>query len=95
MSCKLCSSTEQTYFPAEFNFSLPGLARINLSSVYYSHKILVCLDCGHAELVIPALKLGELRRGMEKSTNGNIHNRTSELFGFGSVMTRNASTDLI
>jgi hypothetical protein len=61
MSCKACASEQQLDGLAELNFILPGSGRLNLSSVFFSHKILVCLNCGYAELVIPAPHLEQLK----------------------------------
>jgi hypothetical protein len=73
MSCKVCSSFQQLDFPAELNFTFPGLRRTNLSAVYVCHRVLVCLDCGYAELVIPAPKLDRLKQGMGEPLTGNGH----------------------
>ena len=70
MSCKLCSSEEQFDCPAELNFTFPGLKRMNLPAVYVCHRVLVCLDCGYAELVVPLAKLERLRHGMGEPLNG-------------------------
>ena len=65
MACKVCASDNQQYFPGEMNVGFPGLIRVNLSSVYISAKFLVCLDCGHTDLLIPATKLEQLKEGID------------------------------
>jgi hypothetical protein len=88
MSCKLCASEQQFDCPAELNFTFPGLKRTNLPAVYVCHRVLICLDCGYAELVIPKQKLGQLKSGMGEPLNGAGHRGkidASELYGFGSA----------
>jgi len=94
MSCKLCSSDQLHDCPAELNFTFPGLKRVNVAAVYLCKKVLVCTNCGYAELVIPASTLNQLQRGMGEFPNGNgrHYGSTSELFGFDGAATRNAST---
>jgi len=41
------------------------LKRVNLSPVHVRQEILICLDCGYTEIVIPELQLKQLRKGME------------------------------
>jgi hypothetical protein len=67
MACKQCASVAQQDFPGELTFDFPGVQRLNLSPVYFPHNILVCLDCGFAELVIPEPELDRLRKGMDAS----------------------------
>lgn len=90
MSCKNCASDQQLNFPAELNFTFPGLKRVNTPGVYLPHKVLVCTNCGYAELVIPASKLEQLKQGMGQFQNANGHrySGTSELFGFASAAIR-------
>jgi hypothetical protein len=87
--CLVRSASEQMLdCPTELNLHLSGLERIAQPSVYFSRKSLVCLDCGYAELVIPAPKLNRLKQGMSEPVNGNGHRgniSTSELYGFGSA----------
>ena len=65
MACKVCASDNQQNFPGEMNVGFPGLTRVSLSSVYISAKLLVCLDCGHTDLLIPATKLEQLKEGID------------------------------
>ena len=93
MPCKMCASKQLLDCPAELNFTLPGLTRINQASVYVSRRVLVCLNCGYAEIVIPAQKLKQLKQGMGETLNenGRHYESTSEVFGFGGAEMRNAS----
>jgi hypothetical protein len=63
--CKVCASDNQQNFPAEMHVGFPGIKRVSLSPVYISAGLLVCLDCGHADLLIPATKLERLKEGMD------------------------------
>ena len=66
MVCKACSSENQQNFSGEMSVAFSGIETLNLSPVYVCQKILVCLDCGYAELVFPATELEQLREGMER-----------------------------
>ena len=66
MVCKACSSENQQNFSGEMSVAFSGIETLNLSPVYVCQKILVCLDCGYAELVFPATQLEQLREGMER-----------------------------
>jgi len=93
MSCKVCASDQLLECPAELSFTFPGLKRVNVPAVYVCDDVLVCTNCGYAELVIPASKLEQLKQGMGESPSGNgrRYESISELFGFGGAETRNAS----
>jgi hypothetical protein len=67
MACKKCASVAQQEFPGELNVNFPGVERLNLSPVYFPRSILVCLDCGFTELVIPRPELNRLRNGLATS----------------------------
>jgi hypothetical protein len=65
MTCKDCASENQQYFPRELTLAFPSIESLNLSTGYASPEILVCLECGYTELVIPELELRQLRKGMK------------------------------
>jgi hypothetical protein len=65
MTCKDCSSENQQQFPGELTLVFPGTDSLKLSTGYVSPEILVCLNCGYTELVIPELELKQLRKGMK------------------------------
>jgi len=65
MACEACSSENQQNFSGELTVPFPGVKRYNLSPVYVCQRVLVCLDCGYTELVVPAPQLEKLRKGME------------------------------
>jgi hypothetical protein len=64
MACKYCASGDLQIFVGELTLALPGIERVNLPPVYICADSSVCLDCGHTELVIPAHKLQQLRKGI-------------------------------
>jgi len=63
MPCKSCSSTNQSKFTAEMNIHLPGLEGLAKPTVWIFPEIVVCLDCGFAECLIPETELPKLARG--------------------------------
>ncbi len=67
MACKDCTSENQREVPGELALAFPGVQRVHLAPVHISNKVVVCLDCGYTELVIPAGKLQQLRQGMARA----------------------------
>jgi hypothetical protein len=67
MAGKACSSLNLEKLAAELNITFLGIERLNLFPVYSCQTTLVCLDCGFAELRVPAAKLGELRMGLVRT----------------------------
>jgi hypothetical protein len=65
MACKACASERLQDFPGELTIAFPGVRRLNLSPAYICQKLLVCLDCGFTEIMIPATELEKVRKGME------------------------------
>jgi hypothetical protein len=60
--CKSCGSANQHKFIGEMGIRSPGLKNIEKPTVCVFPQLIVCLDCGRAELVVPKNELGELRR---------------------------------
>jgi predicted nucleic-acid-binding Zn-ribbon protein len=67
MACKKCASNAQQDFASELSVVFPGIQGLNLSPIYISQHILVCLECGFTELVIAGSKLNQLRDGLAAS----------------------------
>ncbi len=67
MACKSCASENQQGFRAELSINFPGMKGVGLAPVYLSTKLLVCLNCGHAELAIPVRELERLKKGVDAS----------------------------
>ena len=64
MACKSCSSDKQQYFSGELSVTFLPIEKLKQAPVYVVQKILVCLDCGYTELIVPTAELDQLRQGM-------------------------------
>jgi hypothetical protein len=62
MQCKACKSGNLQNLEGELTASLPGVDAIKVPPVYVCQDVLICLDCGFAELLIPASQLKLLKR---------------------------------
>jgi hypothetical protein len=60
MICKSCGSINQSKFRGEIAVHFPGLKNIDMPIVWVFPELLICLDCGTAEFVVPATDLAEL-----------------------------------
>lgn len=70
MSCKRCESDKLKDFNAEIAIHSPGGGGLNKHQVFVSPKLMVCLDCGIAEFIIPNAqrqKLKALIKGQQGS----------------------------
>jgi len=63
MSCKACGSPNQSTFSAEMNIHLPGQEGLAKPTVWIFPELMVCLDCGFAQCLIPETELLKLARG--------------------------------
>jgi hypothetical protein len=63
MSCKVCGSVSLQRLTGELSASFPDLKRASLAPIYVCQEVMVCLDCGFAELVIPPPELERLKEG--------------------------------
>ncbi len=59
MSCKACSSENQSMFATEIALHLPGLSTPH---VFLSPQVIVCMDCGFTEFAIPEADLRRISR---------------------------------
>jgi len=66
MTCRSCGSKNQAEFGAEINVHLPR--ELNKPAVLAFPRLVVCLDCGHAEFNIPSTELRLLRERGAAST---------------------------
>ena len=64
MACKSCASEKQQYFSGELSVAFLSIEKLKQAPIYVVQKILVCLDCGYAELVVPTAELQLLRKGL-------------------------------
>jgi hypothetical protein len=60
MSCRSCGSVSQSKFAAEIGIHFPGLKNIEKPIVWVFPELVVCLDCGTAEFVVPEAELRQL-----------------------------------
>lgn len=61
MGCKTCKSENLRKLEGELTASLPELKAVKVAPIYVCQNVLVCLDCGFAELLIPAGQLKLLK----------------------------------
>ena len=59
MSCKSCQS-DQRNFNGEVAIHFPGLQGLDKPIVWVFPKLVVCLNCGFTEFVIPQRELRQL-----------------------------------
>jgi hypothetical protein len=60
MSCQSCQSEHQSYFNGEIAIHFPGLKGLDKPLVWVFPRLLICLDCGFTEFVIPETELRQL-----------------------------------
>ena len=65
MACKLCGSNNLHKLNGELTASLPDIAEVNIEPFYLCQELLVCFDCGFADLRIPKEKLESLKKNKE------------------------------
>jgi hypothetical protein len=66
MACKQCSSDYQSTLSTEMNIHFPGREGLDKPTVWVFPKVLVCLDCGFAEFVVPTNELHVLVEGLTR-----------------------------
>ena len=67
MACKACNSQNLQRLDGELTASLPSLKALKIPPIYVSQNVVVCLDCGFAELVIPTNELLSLKNAKTAS----------------------------
>jgi hypothetical protein len=60
MSCKTCHSEKQAELNGEVAIHFPGLKGLDKPIVWVFPKLLVCLNCGFTEFVVPETELRRL-----------------------------------
>jgi hypothetical protein len=63
MPCKSCGSVNQSKFTGEIGIHSPGLQNLDKPVVWVFPEIIVCLDCGASEFVVPDVELRLLAKG--------------------------------
>jgi hypothetical protein len=69
MACRVCTSQNVQETEGELTASFPGIADAPVAPVYVCQRVLVCLDCGFAELIIPTMQLDQFRK--RKAASGS------------------------
>jgi hypothetical protein len=64
--CPSCGSLSQNKFPAEMAIHSLGLKNIDVPHVFSFPTVCVCLNCGHADFVVPETEL----RALVKNNSG-------------------------
>ena len=68
MPCKNCHSDNQRSFNGEVAIHFPGLAGLDKPLVFVFPELLICLNCGFTEFVVPETELRMLvERGAARS----------------------------
>ena len=62
MVCKVCNSENLQKLEGELTASLPGLKDLEVPPIYVCQNVLVCMECGFTELVIPTAELLSLKK---------------------------------
>lgn len=57
MPCRVCGADNLRKFNADLTASSTNIQGIKDSPVYFCQQLLVCLDCGFAELHVPPTDL--------------------------------------
>jgi hypothetical protein len=63
MPCRACGSDKVRQLRGELTASCSSLEALKVPPIYVSEDVIVCLDCGFAELVIPLGALRVLHKG--------------------------------
>ena len=63
MPRKSCGSANQEKFIGEMGIRSPGLKNIDKPIVWVFPQLIVCLNCGTAEFVVPEAELRVLAKG--------------------------------
>ena len=62
MQCKVCKSQNLQRFAGELTASSLDIESVKVEPVYVCQPVLVCTDCGFAELVVPPQELQKLKK---------------------------------
>jgi hypothetical protein len=57
MTCRSCQSAKQAELFSEILIHFPGLKNIDKPAVWLSPRLLVCLDCGASQFMVPEQQL--------------------------------------
>jgi hypothetical protein len=62
MPCRACRSDKVRQLRGELTASCSGLEALKVQPIYVAEDVIVCLDCGFAEIVIPLGALEVLQK---------------------------------
>jgi hypothetical protein len=62
MPCRACHCENLQKLDAELTASLPNPKGLRVPPLYICQSVLVCLECGFAELVVPTSELQTLKK---------------------------------
>ena len=60
--CRVCESENLSRFAGELTASSLSIENVKAEPVYVCQEVLVCVDCGFAELIIPPQELEKFKR---------------------------------
>jgi hypothetical protein len=63
MVCKVCASENIQELAGELSASFVEIKGLRTSPIYVCQNVLVCLECGFTELVIPRPQLEQIKKG--------------------------------
>ena len=64
MACRSCRSENQSELVAEINIHFPGRRGLDKPAVVVYPKLVVCLDCGFTQFMLPETELRTLGKGV-------------------------------
>lgn len=67
MACKACGAESIQELVGELTASFPDISRSTLPPIYVCQRVVVCLECGFTEMVLPEGELELLKRGRAAS----------------------------
>jgi predicted nucleic-acid-binding Zn-ribbon protein len=62
MACKKCGSENLMNLKGEITASFPRIEDVKAAPIYFAQEFGICLECGFAELQVPAAQLEALRK---------------------------------
>ena len=78
MGCKSCSSENQRKLSSEMILHFSGLKGLDQPPIFATPEVVVCIDCGFTELVLPETALCQLA----KDSPGQIESSPNQYLSF-------------
>jgi hypothetical protein len=73
MSCRICQSDNQRELGGETGIRSKGLENVGKPAVFVFPDLLVCLDCGFTEFLVPETELRQLMEIIGAGTSPEFH----------------------